>query len=104
MRFRDGRYSGCNLFFLRSDRALAAIALWRQVEAHRKRPWRIAALLGPGMLVRYLLGLLTLDEAVLRLGRKAGLKAAAVRSPSGAAPSTSTSPATWISVRRLVEP
>ncbi|MDP3593887.1 MAG: hypothetical protein Q8R94_18635, partial [Phenylobacterium sp.] len=50
MKFRDGRYSGCNLFYLRGDAALAVIDLWRQVEAHRKQPWKIAALLGPGML------------------------------------------------------
>ena len=26
--FRDGRYSGCNLFYLRSEAALGAVALW----------------------------------------------------------------------------
>lgn len=104
MRFRDGRYSGCNLFFLRSERALAAIALWRQVEAHRKRPWRIAAMLGPGMLIRYALGLLTLDQAVSRLGAKAGLKAAAVRSPFGRSAIDVDKPSDLDLVRRLIEP
>lgn len=81
--FRDGRYSGCNLFYLANERALQVIALWRQVEVHRKRPWRIAAMLGPSILVGYLLGRLTLDDAVARIGRKAGVRAAAVRTPFG---------------------
>lgn len=103
MKFRDGRYSGCNLFYLRNERALAVIDLWRQVEAHRKQPWKIAALLGPGMLVGYLLGRLTLDDAVRRLGRKAGVAAAAVRTPYGLAAVDVDKPADLDLVRRLVE-
>lgn len=83
--FRDGRFSGCNLFLLRTPQALAAIALWRTVQAHRKQPWKIALLLGPSTLAGYLLGRLTADEAVARLGRRAGVKAAAVSSPFGLA-------------------
>lgn len=83
LKFRDGGYSGCNLFFLRNERALAVIDLWRQVEAHRKQPWKIAAILGPSMLVGYALGRLTLDQAVARIGAKAGVTAAAVRTTYG---------------------
>lgn len=83
--FRDGRYSSCNLFLLRTPKALAVVDLWGTVEAHRKQPWRIALLLGPAMLVGYGLGLLTLDQAVARLGRRAGVVAAAVRTPHGLA-------------------
>jgi len=101
--FRDGRYSGCNLFYLRNERALAAIDLWRQVEAHRKRPWRIAALLGPGMLIGYLLGRLTLDQAVARIGRKAGVTAAAVRTPYGLCAVDVDKPSDLDLVRSLVE-
>jgi molybdopterin-guanine dinucleotide biosynthesis protein A len=103
MKFRDGRYSGCNLFYLRGDPALAVIDLWRQVEAHRKQPWKIAALLGPGMLIGYLLGRLTLDDAVRRLGRKAGVAAAAIRTPYGLAAVDVDKPADLDLVRRLVE-
>ena len=103
MKFRDGRYSGCNLFYLRNERALAVIDLWRQVEAHRKQPWKIAAMLGPTMLIGYLLGRLTLDDAVQRLGRKAGVEAAAVRTPYGLAAVDVDKPADLDLVRRLVE-
>lgn len=100
--FRDGRYSGCNLFFLRNARALSMIALWRQVEADRKRPWKIAARLGVGILVRYLLGLMTLDQMVTRLCARAGARGAAVRSPYGLAAVDVDKPADLDLVRRLL--
>jgi GTP:adenosylcobinamide-phosphate guanylyltransferase len=85
LKFRDGRYSSCNLFLLRTPRALAAVDLWRRVEAHRKQPWRVALLLGPRMLLGYALGLLTLDGAITLIGRRARVTAAAVRTPYGLA-------------------
>jgi GTP:adenosylcobinamide-phosphate guanylyltransferase len=102
LRFADGRYSACNLFLLRTPRALGAVRLWREVEALRKSPIRIAAMLGPGMLLGYALNLLSLDGAVRRLGRKAGLTAAAVRTPYGLAAVDVDKPADLDLVRRLV--
>lgn len=101
--FKDGRYSGCNLFYLSHDRALKVIDLWRQVESQRKQPWKIAALLGPGMLLSYLGGRLTLDDAVGRIGRKVGVQACAVRTPYGLAAVDVDKPSDLDLVRRLVE-
>ncbi|MCJ2187119.1 nucleotidyltransferase family protein [Novosphingobium beihaiensis] len=75
LRFADGQWSGCNLFLLASERASAAIETWKMVEADRKRPWRIAARLGLGMLASYALGRLTLAEAIAGLGRRIGIAA-----------------------------
>lgn len=83
--FRDGRFSGCNLFLLARPGAGRAIDLWRTVQAHRKQPWKIAWLLGPRTLLAYALGRLTLDQAVRRLGRQAGVEARAVKSAFGLA-------------------
>ncbi len=102
LKFRDGRYSGCNLFLLRNETALNVIAVWRKVEALRKQPWKIAAMLGPGFLLRYALGLLTLDEAVARLGRLANVKAAAVRAHDGLAAVDVDKPSDLDLVRELV--
>ena len=85
LRFADGDWSGCNLFLLRTPAAARAVALWREVEADRKRPWRIVRRLGPGMLLRYLLGRLTLEAAVARLGELAGVRAVVVASRDGLA-------------------
>lgn len=101
--FRDGRYSGCNLFYLKTPASLKAIDLWRTVEKHRKQPWKIAALFGPVMLVRYLLGLMTLDEMVARIGRLAGVRAAAVRARHGLAAVDVDKPADLDLVRSIVE-
>jgi GTP:adenosylcobinamide-phosphate guanylyltransferase len=103
LKFRDGRYSSCNLFLLRTPKSLAAVDLWRRVEAHRKQPWRVALLLGPRMLLGYALGLLTLDRAVALIGRRAGVKAAAVRTPYGLAAVDVDKPSDLDLVRDLVE-
>ncbi|WP_411289343.1 nucleotidyltransferase family protein [Phenylobacterium sp.] len=100
--FRDGRYSGCNLFLLRTSRARAAVDLWRRVEAHRKQPWRIALMLGPAMLFGFILRRLTLDGAVRRLGRRAGVAATAVLTPFGLAAVDVDKPADLDLVRALV--
>lgn len=102
LKFRDGRYSGCNLFLLRNENALKVIAVWRKVEAMRKQPWKIAAMLGPSFLLRYALGLLTLDETVARLGRLADVKAAAVRAHDGLAAVDVDKPSDLDLVRELV--
>jgi CTP:molybdopterin cytidylyltransferase MocA len=85
LRFADGDWSGCNLFMLATDHAARAIGLWSQVEADRKRPWRIVRRLGPGLLVRYLLGRLSLAAALRHLGARADIRAVAVASPFGLA-------------------
>lgn len=85
LRFADGAWSGCNLFLLSTPRAVAALDTWQAVEADRKRPWRIAFRLGLGTLTRYLLGRLTLGEAVARLGRQVGITASAVPARDGLA-------------------
>ena len=81
LRFRDGRFSGCNLFALLRPEGAEAIRLWRRVEKDRKRPWRIAKAFGLPMLLSYLVGWLTLEAALARLSRLAGAKAGVVVLP-----------------------
>lgn len=102
LRFADGDWSGCNLFYFATPRAAAATALWQQVEADRKRPWRIVRRLGPGLLWRYLTGRLTLTEAVAHLGQIAGLTAAIVPARSGLAAVDVDKPDDLALVRRLI--
>lgn len=85
LRFADGDWSGCNLFWLGTPRADAALRLWSEVERDRKKPWCIVRRLGPVLLLRYLLGRLTLADALAALGRTAGVTARFVPSPSGLA-------------------
>lgn len=85
MKMADGDWSGCNLFFLARPAAREAIGLWNAVEANRKRPLRIAARLGWGTLLRYVLGRLTMEGIVARIGRRVGIEIAVIVSRSGLA-------------------
>ncbi len=102
LRFADGAWSGCNLFHFTTPRSVAALDLWVQVEADRKRPWRIVRRLGIGTLFRYMSGRLTLVAALAHLGRLAGLNAAAVASPFGLAAVDVDKPADLDLVRDLI--
>jgi CTP:molybdopterin cytidylyltransferase MocA len=74
LRFSDGEVCTCNLFALLAPSARRVLELWRRVEQDRKRPWRLVRLLGPWVLVRFLLNRVTLAEALDRLGRLAGAR------------------------------
>ena len=85
MRFADGHWSGCNLFMLATPASSRALGLWSEVEANRKKPWRIAARLGFGTLFGYALGRLSLAAVVARLGQRVGIDARIVAADDGLA-------------------
>lgn len=102
LKLADGDWSGCNLFYLANDRALGVIDLWRRVEAERKRPWKMAQILGLGMLVRYLFRRLSLRDAATRLGALAHVRAAIVETPYGLASVDVDKPTDLDLVRQIV--
>jgi len=73
--FRDESVCGCNLFALLTVAGCQAPQLWRQVESERKRPWRMVALLGVPVLVRFLLGRLALSDVTRVIESRLGLRA-----------------------------
>ena len=81
LRFRDEPCSGANLYALLAPEARRAIAFWRRAELERKRPWRLVRAFGWRPLVAYLLGRLTLDDAMTRASAITGARVAAVRLP-----------------------
>ena len=81
LRFRDERYSGANLFAVLKPEGRRAVAFWRRVEQERKRPWRLVRAFGWRPLVAYVLGRLTLDDAMARASRVIGARIAAVVMP-----------------------
>lgn len=101
LRLADGDWSGCNLFYLANPRAMAIVDLWRRVEAQRKRPWRQAMILGPSMLLAFLMRRLSLKAAAQRLGALAGVNAAIVETPFGLASVDVDKPADLDLVRQL---
>jgi GTP:adenosylcobinamide-phosphate guanylyltransferase len=81
LRFRDGGYSGANLFAFRSQKALRAAEFWVRAEAFRKQPWRLASAFGPMTLLLFVSRLLNLDEALERASRAIGCQIRAVPLP-----------------------
>ncbi|SDF88408.1 MobA-like NTP transferase domain-containing protein [Limimonas halophila] len=74
LNFRDGGYSGCNVFALMTPDARRMVAAWRRLEHTRKRPWRMALAIGPVTVALYLLKRLTLRRALDRLGKRVGVR------------------------------
>ena len=81
LRFRDGDYCGCNLFAFLTAEGRHMADYWRRVETQRKNPVRIIRILGWGAVIRYLLGRLTLQNALESLSRRLHLKLGAVILP-----------------------
>ncbi|SFH64392.1 NTP transferase domain-containing protein [Albimonas pacifica] len=102
LRFRDGDFSGCNIFACRTPEARRAIELWTRLEADRKRPWRMVRRLGLRPLAAYLAGRLALDGAVAALGVAAGCRAAAARLDQPEAAHDVDKPEDLAFVRRLL--
>ena len=82
-RFRDGEFSNCNLYGL-SRRGLALAETFREGGQFAKNPMRIARAFGLLNLIRLRYGLLTLDQATKRLGRRFGVRVSALVLPDGA--------------------
>jgi len=77
-RLADDDYCGANLYAFSGDRAVAAARFWAGLEADRKRPWRLAARIGPLALARYATRSLDLAAAFALLSRRAGATIAPV--------------------------
>ena len=58
-----------------------AAEFYARAEQFRKRPWRLVAAIGPGLLVRYALGRLDLDTALAGVSDRIGARVGAVSMP-----------------------
>jgi GTP:adenosylcobinamide-phosphate guanylyltransferase len=76
--FRDGAFTGANLFALTRPSAANALKFWERVEQDRKSVARLAAHFGPVLMVKLLLRRLTLVDALAAAGRKLGASATPV--------------------------
>jgi len=80
-RFSDGDFCGCNLFAFLTPEGRQAASFWRKIEQQRKKPLILIGLLGWWMVLRYRLGMLSLEEALAKLGKRLGLRMRAVILP-----------------------
>lgn len=74
LRFRDGAFTGANLFALHSPSAERLLRFWETVEQDRKSLLKLAARFGPVLLARVLTRSLTLEAALSAAGAKFGVR------------------------------
>lgn len=82
-KFRDGEFSNCNLYGL-SRRGLETAETFREGGQFAKNPMRIARAFGFLNLIRLRYGLITLDNAMKRIGRRFGVTVSAIVLADGA--------------------
>lgn len=80
-RFSDGDFCGCNLFAFLTPEGRRAASFWRKIEQQRKKPLVLIGLLGWRTVLRYRLGMLSVEEALARLSKRLGLRVRAVILP-----------------------
>jgi GTP:adenosylcobinamide-phosphate guanylyltransferase len=81
LKFRDGWWSGANLFWIGGPKARDVIAFWRAVEQDRKKGWKILAAFGPFLLIFSALRLLSLRQGMKLAGRRFRVAARPVAMP-----------------------
>jgi GTP:adenosylcobinamide-phosphate guanylyltransferase len=74
IKFKDGAYSGCNMFGFLNSRSDRAAQFWRQIEQERKKPLRMMRMLGWWTVARYLLGRVSLNGGLAELSSKMQVK------------------------------
>ncbi|GBH29716.1 nucleotidyltransferase family protein [Sphingobium xenophagum] len=102
LKFRDGWWSGANIFWFGSDRARSIIAMWQEVEQDRKKGWKIVSAFGPVALIGTLLRLLTLRGGIARIGRRFGLTARLVAMEKAEACIDADKPDDVVLIERIV--
>jgi molybdopterin-guanine dinucleotide biosynthesis protein A len=81
LKFRDGHWSGTNLFALRSDKARAALMLWAEAEQDRKKAWKLFLHFGPWLAFRALTRTIGLADGLVLAGKRLGLSARLIPMP-----------------------
>jgi GTP:adenosylcobinamide-phosphate guanylyltransferase len=74
LKFSNGHFCGSNLFAIMTPKGRKALDFWRQAEADRKHPWRIARRFGFLALLFYLFRRLSLEDALRGLSEAAGCR------------------------------
>ncbi len=73
LKFRDGKYSGANLFwFGNRDKVLPIFKFWQSIEQDRKKGRKIIGAFGIPLLMASMLRIITLPEALKKAGRRFG--------------------------------
>lgn len=78
---KDGLFTGGNLFFVDPAIVERCLPVAERLVRYRKKPLRLASYIGWGILLRYVLGQLSLEDAEKAVSKMIGIKGVAVVSP-----------------------
>lgn len=73
LKFRDGFWSGANLFALNSAACEPVLRVWAEAEQDRKKPWKLFLHFGPWLALRAITRTIGLHEALAAIGNRFGL-------------------------------
>jgi len=102
LRFSDRDYCSCNLFAFMTPRSRAMTRFWLKIESQRKQPWRIISTLGWWPVCKYLLGHLSLQEAITLISSKLRMKIGVVILPFADAAVDVDTENDWRLVRQIL--
>lgn len=102
-RLKDGNWSACNIYGLKSARALKAVEVFRGGGQFGKRHWRILKAFGIIPFILYKLRLATLDTLVNRIARNMGMTARAVNLPYPDGPIDVDNPTSYALSERILK-
>lgn len=83
LNFKNAALCGCNLFAFLTPKGREAADFWRQLESQRKKPLRIFRFLGWLTVAKYLLGRLTVEDALHTFTVKLGINVRVAILPFG---------------------
>jgi GTP:adenosylcobinamide-phosphate guanylyltransferase len=102
LKFSDGAYCGCNLFAFLTAQGRYAATFWQQVEKQRKKPVRVISVIGWLAVIRYLLGRLSLTDALRVLSERMGIRVGAIVLPYPEAAVDIDSAEDWFCIQDLL--
>ncbi|PKM90045.1 MAG: 4-diphosphocytidyl-2C-methyl-D-erythritol kinase [Firmicutes bacterium HGW-Firmicutes-12] len=78
---KDGTFTGGNIFFLDPTIIKRTLPVAEKLVKYRKKPIRLASCIGWGVLIRYLLGTLSLENAEEAVSKMIGIRGTVIVSP-----------------------
>ena len=102
LRFSDGDYCSCNLFAFMTPRSRTITRFWLKIESQRKQPWRIISTLGWWPVFKYLIGQLSLQQAITLISGELKMKIGVVILPFADAAVDVDTENDWRLVRQIL--
>ncbi len=102
-RLKDGNWSACNIYGLRSADALKAVEVFRGGGQFGKRHWRILKAFGIVPFILYKLRLTALDPLIQRVARNIGITAQAIDLPYADGPIDVDNPTSFALSERVLK-